>query len=209
MYKYFILLSLTVLSLTVASSSINVRLPMIMGITFNEQITCNFDSNFCLIKSDYNMAKFDVRKDSLNPILGQISMLILNTSTAGYHQASRLLSPYFPTKSQNYGCLKIHYLMYGPGAKVIYLIQQDQDNTCIWQKNNDPSDTERIWREATFTIDLRNGDPRFFIEVHIDPRSPQHGIVAFSEISFAYTPCEVNYTQECGADEPPPPPNPV
>ena len=130
------------------------------------------------------MASFRRRYEPYSSLFGETSMLYLNISSAGPYQAARLESDYFITSSLLEACLSIKYLMYGTGAVKMYIIQQDIDNKCIWIDNNESVDNYGRWREATLTIDLRDGEPRFYIEAHIDIRPPNYGIIAISNISF-------------------------
>ncbi|XP_054169282.1 uncharacterized protein LOC128966456 [Oppia nitens] len=158
---------------------------------------CRFDRDFCNMKNDHNLAAFRRHSDETNPIFGESSMVYINVSIAGYFPAARLETDYFSSYSETSACFSITYLMYGTGAKKIHIIQQDVENKCIWVDNNQVVDTNGKWKEAKMTIDLSDGNPRFFIEGHIDVRPPNYGTIAISRLTFSYGNCLYDDTNHC------------
>ncbi len=210
---YAKIIILTIISSLVSSNAriIPGRIPILM-INGNEydyrqrqdyRWTCNFESDFCNFNNQYNMAYFRRYSDPLRSLFGERSALYLNVSTAGNYQAARLESDYFATDSNLDACLSIKYLMYGTGPLKMYVIQQDIANKCIWVDNNQQIDNFGQWRQTKLTIDLRDGEPRFYIEAHFNPRPPNYGIIAISQITFSYGVCDYNYANQCGLDEGP------
>ena len=158
---------------------------------------CRFDRDFCNMKNDHSMALFHRHADQRFPIFGENSLVYVNVSTAGNFLAARLETDYFDSYSQPNACLSITYLMYGTGAVKMMVIQQDIQNKCIWVDENESIDTYGKWREAKFTVNLRDGSPRFFIEAHINVRPPHYGTVAISRVSFTYDVCDYDSTNYC------------
>lgn len=176
------------------------------------QWNCQFEYDFCGLKNAYNMARFQRHSDTGSPIFGESSMIFVNVSTAANFLAARLESDYFAIASNPFACLSLRYLMYGSGAVKLFLVQQDIRNKCIWVDNNDPVDNRGQWQEAKLTIDLRDGNPRFFIEAHIDSRLQRYGTIAISRIGFSYGVCphdDTNFCQRPQSRPIPPEPTPV
>jgi hypothetical protein len=88
--------------------------------------------------------------------------------------------------------------MQGNGMENVLVYQQDNDNQCIWSLMNDKNKEDEYWQKISLTIDLKDGDPRFFIETHFDNRPPNSGLLAISEIKFFYNSCEKNDANYCG-----------
>jgi len=82
--------------------------------------------------------------------------------------------------------------------KNLLVYQQDKDNKCIWHLTSDRSKQDKNWQKLSLTIDLKNGDPRFFIESHFDKRPPNSGLIAFSQIKFFYNACDKSDVNYCG-----------
>ena len=69
----------------------------------------------------------------------------------------------------------------------------------MWKQNNYPIDTTGRWNQVSLTINLLNGDPRFFIEAQINQNTlSNYGVAAISKIEFVYEPCIVNNAKPCG-----------
>jgi hypothetical protein len=173
---------------------------------------CSFESNFCNFKNQYNMAYFQRYSDPSRPLFGERSALYLNVTAVGNYQAARLESDYFATDARLDACLSIKYLMYGTGPTKMYVIQQDVANKCIFVDNNQRIDERGEWRQIKLSIDLRDGEPRFYIEAHFNPRPPYYGTIAISQVSFSYGVCDYNYANQCldeGSIIPEQPPTPV
>ena len=174
------------------------------------QWNCKFEHDFCGLKNAYNMAQFQRHSDNQLSMFGEHSMLYINSSRVVNFQAARLESDYFAIASQPFACLSLRYVMYGTAADKLFLVQQDIQNTCIWVDNNDPIDIRGQWRDASMTIDLRNGNPRFFIEAHIDSRYEKFGTIAINSIAFGYGVCPHDDTNFCQPpDSQPIPPEPT
>jgi hypothetical protein len=221
MYAKIIILAIICSLITSNAKIIPGRIPILMasGQEYDyrrlqdNRWTCSFESSFCNFNNQYNMAYFRRHFDPSRPLFGERSALYLNVSTAGNYQAARLESDYFATDAKLDACLSIKYLMYGTGPLKMYVIQQDIANKCIWVDANEQIDTIGQWKQIKLTVDLRDGEPRFYIEAHFNPRPPHYGTIAISQISFSYGACDYNYANQCFLDEGPPipqrPPTPV
>ena len=177
------------------------------------QWKCEFDQDYCGVKNSYHLASFERHSDPRSPMFGQRSMLFVNVTNANNYPAARLQTDYFDAGGQRSGCLSIEYLMYGTGALKLFVIQQDIQNKCLFADFNESVDNSGQWRGTQMNVDLRDGNPRFFIEAHINGRPPHYGTIAIKSISFSYGICDFDDTNNCRRREerpiPPPEPTPV
>ncbi|UXI21035.1 zinc finger protein [Sarcoptes scabiei] len=139
-------------------------------------------------------------------------MLLLNMNHESIHRfpGARLISRYYPIENYPRGCLYLSYRSQGPGFKQIFIIQQDDQNRCIFfdknnaNKNQDHRSStilsktttktttttttrrlnDSIWIDHQLSLNFRHGsEPRFFLDIYLDPYE-KRGFFALGNFSI-------------------------
>ncbi|OTF74380.1 hypothetical protein BLA29_001640 [Euroglyphus maynei] len=141
--------------------------------------------------------------------------LVLNTTTFPANKiGARLITPYLPHNRASKGCLTLKFITTGNELEKIMIHQQDIDDKCIYSGSlssplSSPSigsgarmvrqQSERlIEHNVDLTIDLRQSDPRFFIEVYVKRLTTRQSSFAFSKMNLAYEQsCQNDQSNNC------------
>lgn len=142
---------------------------------------CNFTANDCGIKNGPDMAtKFVYGRAQLAD--RDRNMMYLDVSKAPTTGA-RLITPYYHTYDQLYGCLTIDWYSSGTGQQGLSVTQQDKRDVKLWASYVN----SQQWRTNSVNVDLRGGELRFFIEAHF--KAHTSGTIAIDRIRFDYHKC--------------------
>nr|XP_027197164.1 uncharacterized protein LOC113791570 [Dermatophagoides pteronyssinus] len=101
-------------------------------------------------------------------------------------------------------CLFISYRYNGPGFLRFFIIQQDNDNRCIYSYDRSKlfisSSTniiqENKWNSLELQLDLNEGDVRFFLETHFNSTN-KFGYFAIGDFNFGYGYCHNKNENHC------------
>ncbi|XP_054163597.1 uncharacterized protein LOC128961388 [Oppia nitens] len=160
---------------------VTILLSIFIQIYRSEFVECNFKANDCGIVNGPDMKTRFVY--GLATIGGrQQNMLVLDVRSAKTTGA-RLVTPYYKTKGQLYGCLRIEWYSYGSDSQTLSVTQQDKRDRKLWSSSAKSAD----WQKSYMNVDLRNGDFRFFIEATVLPG--KSGTLAIDNIRFDYAIC--------------------
>ncbi|KAH7641955.1 hypothetical protein HUG17_5000 [Dermatophagoides farinae] len=141
--------------------------------------------------------------------------LVLNTTTFPVNKVgARLITPYLPHNRASKGCLTLNFITTGNELEKIMIHQQDIDDTCIYSGSlssplNSPSidsgarmipqQSERLIEHIVeLTVNLRQSDPRFFIEVYLKRLTTRRSSFALSKMNLAYNQsCRNDQSNNC------------
>ncbi|KPM02480.1 hypothetical protein QR98_0008940 [Sarcoptes scabiei] len=156
---------------------------------------CNFEIDACHFRNQHNLAPFNRYFNNRNPLFGRKGLLLLNLNSRRVQKfpGSRLISHYFPSRYRE-ACLFISYYATGYGAQNFYVIQQDKENKCIFADRRLQQKLNR-WNEIEIQLDLRDGDPRFFLEIHYNKNIA--GLFAIGRFSFGHGVCRQPQPNQC------------
>nr|XP_027199131.1 uncharacterized protein LOC113793316 [Dermatophagoides pteronyssinus] len=141
--------------------------------------------------------------------------LVLNTTTFPDNKiGARLITPYLPHNQASKGCLTLTFITTGKELDKIMVHQQDIDDKCIYSgllssPITSPSigPTARMMQQQSdrliehnveLTINLRQSDPRFFIEIYVKRLTTRQSSFAFSKMNLAYEQsCQNDQSNNC------------
>lgn len=204
MKKFHLLVELLILLLVLNGANFNFNAvhsqPRSRFAHDNIRWDCQFENDACHFRNQHNMGKFNRYYNALKPVFGKHAFLLLNINNYRLVQrypGARLISHYFPSTYPN-ACLFINYYATGPAPKTFIVVQQDKENHCIYYDDDLQRNLNR-WKEIEIQLDLRNGDPRFFLEVHYDAiqNNQDQGIFGIGKFSFGFGECSQPEHNRC------------
>lgn len=142
---------------------------------------CTFKDNDCGIKNEPDMKTLFTYGRAFIGGRDQ-NMMHLDVSSA-QTQGARLVTPYYHSYDQIYGCLTVQWYSYGAGQQSLSITQQDKRNVKIWSSYVKSYD----WQKTAINVDLRGGDLRFFIEANFEPKTK--GMIAIDDLRLDYHKC--------------------
>lgn len=148
--------------------------------SFERAFKCDFEKHACGMRNQKNIGPhFQLFNGSIADRTGSYMAVNAQHVPAG---VSRLITPYLPGYPNAMVCLRLTYLVHGPGAERIQVVAQDVGNRPLFS-------LERLadfaWR--TFAINMTiHQDVRFFIEAYTNAKP---GIVAFDDFTYTLFPC--------------------
>ncbi|XP_075678181.1 uncharacterized protein LOC113791570 [Dermatophagoides pteronyssinus] len=167
---------------------------------------CDFSINSCRFRNQHNLALYNRYFNANKLFFDRHSLLLLNINSQRSQQypGARLITPYYQAKYRN-ACLFISYRYNGPGFLRFFIIQQDNDNRCIYSYDCSKlfissSSTniiqENKWNSLELQLNLNEGDVRFFLETHFNSTN-KSGYFAIGDFNFGYGYCQNKNENHC------------
>lgn len=156
------------------------RRPTPRPYSFERAFKCDFEKHTCGMRNQENMGKhFQPFNGIIADRNGSYMAVNAQRVPAG---VSRLITPYLPGYPNSMVCLRLTYLVHGPGAERIQVVAQDVGNRPLFSLERLP---DFAWR--TFAINMTiHQDVRFFIEAYTNAKP---GIIAFDDFTYSLFPC--------------------